>query len=58
MIFENFGAGSRSSTPYFRIGTVPLRWQASSKPTLAAPDAVEFLFISASLLDQFSGFSP
>ena len=58
MIFENFGAGSRSSILYLRIGTVPLRWQASSIPTPAAPDAVEFLFISASLLDQFSGFSP
>jgi hypothetical protein len=58
MIFENFGAGSRSSIPYLRIGTVPLRWQASRIPKLAAPDAVEFLFISASLLDQFSGFSP
>ncbi len=58
MIFENFGVRSHSSTLYLRIGTVPLRWQASSKFTLAAPDAEEFLFISASLLAQFSGFSP
>ena len=58
MIFENFGACSRSSTLYLRIGTVPLRWQASSKSTPAPPGAEEFLFISASLLDPFSGFSP
>jgi hypothetical protein len=58
MIFENFGARSRSSIPYLRIGTVPLPWQASSKSTPATPDAEECLFISASLLDQFSGLSP
>ncbi len=58
MLFENFGARFRSSKPYLRIGTVPLRWLASSKSTPAAPGAEEFLFISASLLDQFSGLSP
>lgn len=58
MVFENFGAGSCSSIPYLRIGTVPLRWLASSKSTPAAPGAEEFLFIRASLLDQFSGLSP
>ena len=58
MIFENFGGRSRSSTLYLRIGTVPLRWQASSQFTPAAPDAEEFLFISASLLDQLSCSNP
>ena len=57
MIFESFGATLSLIDTLFQNWYGAFAVASLLILTLAAPDAEEFLFISASLLDQVSGFS-